>query len=137
MADNETAESSMVPLTDLTGFLGSGKATLLNRIPVRLPVEEIPDIRGFNLSTVFEVDPEFLEEDEHEHAQEVSSFVFRSERPFDGVRPEHLLSGLIQAYGKDMLRCKGVVYLNDNAHRVVFRGVPMLMGGDLGKARGK
>ena len=67
----------------------------------------------------------------------MSSFVFRSERPFDGVRLEEFLSGLIQVHGKDMLRYKGVVYLKDNAHRVVFQGVHMLMGGDLGKAWGK
>ena len=113
------------------------------RVPIRkvhfgqTPVGELLDIRGFNLTAVLEIDPEFLEEDEHEHAQEVSSFVFRSERPFDGVRLEQFLSGLIQTYGRDMLRYKGVVYLRDNAHRVVFQGVHMLMGGDLGKAWGK
>jgi len=113
------------------------------RAPIRkvhfgqMPIGEILDIRGFNLTAVLEIDPEFLEEGEHEHTEEVSSFVFRSERPFDGVRLEEFLSGLIQAYGKDMLRYKGVVYLKDNAHRVVFQGVHMLMGGDLGKAWGK
>jgi len=113
------------------------------RAPIRkvhfgqMPIQEILDIRGFNLTAVLEIDPEFLEEDEHDHAEEVSSFVFRSERPFDGVRLEEFLSGLIQVHGKDMLRYKGVVYLKDNAHRVVFQGVHMLMGGDLGKAWGK
>lgn len=113
------------------------------RAPIRkvhfgqMPIAEILDIRGFNLTAVLEIDPGFLDEGEHEHAREVSSFVFRSERPFDGVRLEEFLSGLIQAYGKDMLRYKGVVYLKDNAHRVVFQGVHMLMGGDLGKAWGK
>jgi len=33
-----------------------------------------------------------------------------------------------------MLRYKGVLYLKDNAHRVVFQGVHQLMGGDMGKA---
>ena len=113
------------------------------RAPIRkvhfgqTPIGEILDIRGFNLTAVLEIDPEFLEEGEHEHAEEVSSFVFRSERPFEGVRLEEFLSGLIQVYGKDMLRYKGVVYLKDNAHRVVFQGVHMLMGGDLGKAWGQ
>ena len=113
------------------------------RAPIRkvhfgqMPIKEILDIRGFNLAAVLEIDPEFLEEQEHEHAQEVSSFVFRSERPFDGSRLEEFLSGLIQVHGKDMLRYKGVVYLKDNSHRVVFQGVHMLMGGDLGKAWGE
>jgi G3E family GTPase len=113
------------------------------RAPIRkvhfgqMPIQEVLDIRGFNLTAVLEIDPEFLEEQEHEHAGEVSSFVFRSERPFDGVRLEEFLSGLVQVHGKDMLRYKGVVYLKDNAHRVVFQGVHMLMGGDIGKAWGK
>jgi G3E family GTPase len=102
----------------------------------RMPLDEILDIRGFNLNAVLEIDPEFLEEDEHEHDAQVSSFVFRSGTPFDGVRLEEYLSGLVQTHGKDMLRYKGVVYLKDNAHRVVFQGVHMLMGGDLGKPWG-
>lgn len=103
----------------------------------RMPIEEILDIRGFNLTAVLEIDPQFLEADEREHAEQVSYFVFGSDRPFDGTRQEELLPGLIQVYGKDMLRYKGVVYLKNNAHRVVFQGVHMLMGGDLGKPWGK
>jgi len=113
------------------------------RAPIRkvhfgqMPIEEILDIRGFNLNEVLQLDPDFLEEDEHEHDGQVNSFVFRSERPFDAARLEDFLSGLVQTHGKDMLRYKGVVYLKDNAHRVVFQGVHMLMGGDLGKPWGK
>ncbi len=100
------------------------------------PLEEILDIRGFNLNAILEIDPEFLEEDEHEHDEHVNSFVFRSERPFDGVKLEEFLSGLTQVYGKDMLRYKGVLYLKDNPNRVVFQGVHMLMGGDMAKPWG-
>ncbi len=101
------------------------------------PIEEILDIRGFNLNAILEIDPQFLEEDEHEHDEHVSSFVFRSDRPFDGVKLEEFLSGLTQVYGNDMLRYKGVLYLKDNPRRVVFQGVHMMMGGDMGKAWGK
>ncbi len=112
------------------------------RAPIRrvhfgqAPIEDILDIRGFNLDAVLEIDPAFLEDDEHEHDERVGSFIFRSDRPFDGVRLEEFLSGLVQAYGQDMLRYKGVLYLRDNAHRVVFQGVHMMMGGDLGKPWG-
>ena len=75
----------------------------------------------------------FLEESEHEHDEHVSSFVFRSDRPFDGVKLEEFLSGLTQVYGNDMLRYKGVLSLKDNPRRVVFQGVHMMMGGDMGK----
>jgi G3E family GTPase len=100
------------------------------------PIKEILDIRGFNLNAVLELDPDFLKESEHEHDEHVSSFVFKSDKPFDGVKLEEFLSGLVQVYGADMLRYKGVLQLKGNAHRVVFQGVHMLMGGDLGKAWG-
>ena len=112
------------------------------RAPIRkvhfgnAPIEEILDIRGFNLNAVLEIDPTFLEDDEHEHDDQVASFVFRSDAPFDGVKLEEFLSSIIQVYGNDLLRYKGVLYLKGNARRVVFQGVHMLMGGDLGKAWG-
>jgi G3E family GTPase len=101
------------------------------------PIGDILDIRGFNLNAILEIEPDFLAEDHHEHHDEVSSFVFRSERPFDGLKLEEFLSSMIQVYGQDMLRYKGVLQLQDNPHRVVFQGVHMLMGGDLGRAWGK
>ena len=61
----------------------------------------------------------------------------RRNAPIDGIRLEEFLAGLVQVHGRDMLRYKGVLYLKDNAHRVVFQGVHMLMGGDLGKPWGK
>jgi G3E family GTPase len=113
------------------------------RAPIKLahfgstPLEDILDIRGFNLNAVLEIDPDFLEEDEHEHDEYVSSFVFRSDKPFDSAKLEEFLSGVAQIYGPDMLRYKGILFMKGNAHRVVFQGVHMLMGGDLGRAWGK
>ena len=40
---------------------------------------------------------------------------------------------MIQVYGPDLLRYKGVLWLAGNDNRVVFQGVHMLMGGDIGK----
>ncbi len=100
------------------------------------PIEDILDIRGFNLNAVLELEPGFLEHDHHQHDDEVQSFVFRAERPFDGVKLEEFLSSMIQVYGNELLRYKGVLALKDNPHRVVFQGVHMLMGGDLGRPWG-
>ena len=97
------------------------------------PIEDILDIRGFNLNAILEIEPGFLEEDHHEHDDAVRSFVFRADLPFDGVKLEEFLSGMIQVYGQDLLRYKGVLWLHNNANRVVFQGVHMLMGGDMGK----
>jgi G3E family GTPase len=63
----------------------------------------------------------------------VASFVFRSDKPFDGDKLESFLSGMIQVYGPDLLRYKGVLWMKGKANRVVFQGVHMMMGGDMGK----
>jgi len=97
------------------------------------PLEEVLDLRGFNLNAILEVDPEFLTSIAHEHHDEVESFVFRSDKPFDGDKLEQFLSGMIQVYGPDLLRYKGVLWMKGNPRRVVFQGVHMMMGGDLGK----
>lgn len=100
------------------------------------PIEDILDIRGFNLNGILELDPHFLEDAEHDHEEHVSSFVFRSDKPFDSAKLEEFLSGVVQIYGPDLLRYKGLLYMKGNAHRVVFQGVHMLMGGDTGRPWG-
>ena len=101
------------------------------------PIEEILDIRGFNLNAILELDPQFLADSEHQHHDQVESFVFRSDKPFDGEKLEQFLGGMIQVYGPDLLRYKGVLWMKGNPNRVVFQGVHMMMGGDVGKPWGK
>ena len=101
------------------------------------PINEVLDIRGFNLNAILELDPQFLTNIEHEHHDEVESFVFRSDKPFDGQKLEGFLSGMIQMYGPDLLRYKGILWMKGKKERVVFQGVHMMMGGDMGKPWGK
>jgi G3E family GTPase len=100
------------------------------------PLAEILDIRGFNLNAILELDPDFLADASHEHHDEVESFVFRSDKPFDALKLEQFLSGMIQVYGPDLLRYKGVLWMKGKKERVVFQGVHMMMGGDIGKPWG-
>jgi G3E family GTPase len=97
------------------------------------PLAEVLDIRGFNLNAILELDPNFLTDIAHEHHDEVESFVFRADKPFNGEKLEQFLSGMIQVYGPDLLRYKGILWMKGNARRVVFQGVHMMMGGDMGK----
>jgi G3E family GTPase len=97
------------------------------------PIAEVLDIRGFNLNAILDLDPNFLTDIAHEHHDEVESFVFKSDKPFNGEKLEQFLSGMIQVYGPDLLRYKGVLWMKGNPRRVVFQGVHMMMGGDLGK----
>jgi len=102
-----------------------------------VPIAEVFDLRGFNLNAILELDPSFLVDNHHEHHDKVESFVFESEKPFDGDKLEQFLSGIIQVYGPDLLRYKGVLWMKGKKERVVFQGVHMMMGGDLGKPWGK
>ena len=138
------ADRILVSKTDLVGEdevkrLAERIRQMNPRAPIKpvhfgnAPLEEVLDIRGFNLNAILELDPEFLGDARHEHHDAVESFVYRADKPFDGDKLEQFLSGMIQVYGPDLLRYKGVLWLRGNARRVVFQGVHMMMGGDLGK----
>jgi G3E family GTPase len=100
----------------------------------KVPVKDVLNIRGFNLNAILDISPEFLESDEHEHSDDIQSFVFKSRKPFDPGKLEDFLSGLIQVYGEDMLRYKGVLYMKGSDRQTVFQGVHMMMGADVGRA---
>lgn len=69
----------------------------------------------------------------HPHQDEIGAFVFRSNRPFDPERLEEFLGGIIQVYGPDLLRYKGILYLKGINRRMLFQGVHMMMGAEPGK----
>ena len=98
------------------------------------PLKEILDIRGFNLNSILDIEPDFLTEDHHTHSDDVQSFVWKDARALDMEKIEAFLSLLIQTYGVDMLRYKGVLNIAGQNNRMIFQGVHMLMGGSPGKA---
>ena len=125
-----------------------------------MALSEVFDLRGFNLNTKLDIDPDFLKEDSHEHDHhdhahgeqcshpshhvghhhahddDVKSFVFRSERAFDPAKLEDFLGAVVNVYGPRMLRYKGVLYMQGTERKVIFQGVHQLMGSDLGPAWG-
>jgi G3E family GTPase len=96
-------------------------------------IRELLDIRGFNLNAVLELDPQFLTSDYHEHDDEVASFVWKDARPLHMEKIETFLSLMVQNYGEDLLRYKGVLNIQGEPRRMIFQGVHMLMGGTPGK----
>ena len=68
----------------------------------------------------------------HHFDDDVKSFVFRSERPFDAARLEDFLGAIVNVYGPKMLRYKGVLNMQGTDKKVIFQGVHQLMGSDLG-----
>jgi G3E family GTPase len=122
----------------------------------KVPLNEVLDLRGFNLNDKLEIDPSFLQEDEDEHEHhhhehdcdehcdhghdhhhahhhdEIQAFAFKSERPFDSLKLDEFLGGIVQVYGPQMLRYKGVLWMKGAERKVVFQGVHQMMGTDLG-----
>ena len=123
-------------------------------------IKEVFDLRGFNLNAKLDIDPDFLKEEDdhdhhahghdhdhdhdhehgehcdhphhHHHDDDVKSFVFRSERPFDPMKLEDFLGAIVNIYGPRMLRYKGVLNMKGTERKVIFQGVHQLMGSDLG-----
>jgi G3E family GTPase len=96
-------------------------------------IGEIIDIRGFNLNAALELDPAFLAESHHHHDDDVRSFVWKDARALHMEKIETFLSLMIQNYGQDLLRYKGVLNIQGEPRRMIFQGVHMLMGGTPGK----
>ena len=67
------------------------------------------------------------------HDDEIGAFVFRSNKAFDPERLEDFLGGIVQVYGPDLLRYKGILYLKGINRRMLFQGVHMMMGAEPGK----
>ncbi len=124
-------------------------------------INEVFDLRGFNLNAKLDIDPDFLKDDSHDHAghdhaagehcdhpshqhkaegaghhhhhdDDVKSFVFRSSRAFDAAKLEDFLGAIVNIYGPRMLRYKGVLSMQGTERKVIFQGVHQLMGSDLG-----
>ena len=70
----------------------------------------------------------------HHHDDAIGAFVFKSDKPFDPMRLEEFLGGVVQVYGTDLLRYKGILYMSGVNRRMLFQGVHMLMGADAGRA---
>jgi G3E family GTPase len=68
----------------------------------------------------------------HHFDDDVKSFVFKSEKPFDPAKLEDFLGAIVNVYGPRMLRYKGVLNMKGTERKVIFQGVHQLMGSDLG-----
>ena len=141
-----------------------------------VPLNEVLDLRGFNLNAKLDIDPDFLKDEDdhshcdhdhghcehghdhhdhqghdhahgehcnhpshqhgqghhHHHDDDVKSFVYRAERPFDPAKLEDFLGAIVNIYGPRMLRYKGVLHMVGTERKVIFQGVHQLMGSDLG-----
>ncbi len=97
-------------------------------------IDEVLDVEGFNLNDILDIDPEFLSNTghHHHHGDEIGSFIFTSYTPFDPFRLERFWGTITQVYGEDLLRYKGVMYIDGVDRKMITQGVHMLVAADLG-----
>jgi G3E family GTPase len=130
-------KTDLVPMTDIL-TLKSRLQRMNPRAPILdarfgdVPLEQVLDLRGFNLNAILEIEPDFLTDVEHEHDDDVTSFVFRETRPLNLERVEEFLGAIVQVYGAQLMRYKGILHVQGQLRRIVFQGVHMLMGADQG-----
>lgn len=99
----------------------------------KCPVEVVLDISGFNMNDVLDVDPTFFTDSHHHHhhRDDIHSFVYETDKPFDPMKLERYIMSLTSVYGEDLLRYKGILYMTGTDRKVIFQGVHMLAGSDL------
>ena len=94
-----------------------------------LDIESVIGVKAFDLDRALEVDPDFLNEDAHEHDDEVYSFAIVEEQPLDSEKLSAWVSNLLQTKGPDIFRTKGILNLAGEDERFVFQGVHMIFDG--------
>ena len=97
-----------------------------------VPLRDILNIRGFNVNAIVELEPDFLGELGHRHGDGVQSFVYHQAQALDMLQVENFLDAVVQLFGTQLMRYKGILYVADLPCRAVFQGVHMLMGSELG-----
>jgi G3E family GTPase len=138
------ADRILLSKTDLVAQLDTDALIArLRKLNARAPVSQVHfgqadltqilDIGGFDLNAILDIEPDFLQDASHQHDDAITSFVFRAKRPFIAEKLEDFMGAMIDAHGPDMLRYKGVLHVDESPARMVFQGVHMLVGFDIGK----
>ncbi len=92
----------------------------------KVDVAQLLNINSFDLSKKLEIEPGFLEEEDHEHDDEVMSIVIREDRPLDLKKLEKWLGKWLGERGEDTFRYKGILNIQGIDQRIVFQGIHML-----------
>jgi G3E family GTPase len=164
-AQNQVGFADQIFITKIDVVDESIRQALRNRIvhmnpkaPIKeithgvVNLDEVFDLHGFNLNAKLDIDPHFLEQENHDdcgpdhnhdhdhnhnhhehhgHTDKIQSFVFRSDKPFDHKKLEDFLGGILSVFGAKLLRYKGILYIKGSNRKVVLQGVHEMMGSDM------
>ncbi len=95
-----------------------------------MPIAEVLDQGAFDLARILALEPDFLDDDEHEHNDDVASMSFEVTRPIDPEKFNAWIGTLLAEKGQDLLRTKGILAYPDEDRRFAFQAVHMIADGD-------
>ena len=95
-----------------------------------VPIAELLDQGAFDLTRVLAAHPDFLDDEAHEHNDEVGSVSFEVEAPLDAERFNAWMGALLAERGGDLLRTKGILAYAGEDRRFAFQAVHMMADGD-------
>jgi G3E family GTPase len=119
----------------------------------KVALADVLERGAFDLDRILEIEPEFLEADDHHHHdhdhdhdhhhdhehshglkhyhdEDMQSLALSSDKPLDPTRFMPWLQNLVASEGQKILRSKGILAFSDDDDRYVFQGVHMMLEGD-------
>jgi G3E family GTPase len=92
----------------------------------KIDIDKVIGVGAFDLVQKLEVDPAFLDDHEHQHDDQVGSFVLEESKPIDLNLFSIWLNTIAQTRGQDLYRTKGIFNARGFQQRIVFQSVRML-----------
>jgi G3E family GTPase len=105
-------------------------ARVLHAERANVPIEALLERHAFALDRILDMDPDFLTDDSHSHAQGVFSVSIEATRPIDPEKFQAWMGELLQEKGADLLRTKGILAHPNEERRFAFQAVHMIAEGD-------
>ena len=118
----------------------------------KIPLHEVLERNAFDLDRILDIEPAFLEGEEHDHDEhghdhgdghdhnhgglkhyhdeEMQSIALKSDKPLDADKFFPWVEDLVQKEGPSILRSKGILSFKGDDERFVFQGVHMILDGD-------
>jgi G3E family GTPase len=119
----------------------------------QIALNEILGRNAFDLDRILDIEPAFLEADEHDHHhdhghghdhhhdhdhgglkhyhdEDMQSFSLKTEKPLNPDKFFPWIQKLVAEEGPNILRCKGILNFKGDPDRFVFQGVHMILDGD-------
>jgi G3E family GTPase len=101
-------------------------APIIRSSHAKVDLERILGVGAFDLSRTMAVEPDFLEDHDHQHDPSLDSVAIVLGASFDRARLDTYLKKLLAERGDDIFRLKGIVAIAGDARRWVLQGVHRL-----------